>query len=60
VPLVTIALLALIGATWVLVRGAGLDPRKLAASVCNFGLVAGEITRKAPIGTAGSSPGPSW
>jgi membrane associated rhomboid family serine protease len=52
VPLVTIALLALIGATWVLVQGADLDPRRLAASVCNFGLVAGEITRRAPLGTA--------
>ena len=52
VPLVTIALLALIGASWVLVQGAGLDPRTLAASVCDLGLVAGEITRAAPIGTA--------
>ena len=51
-PVVTPALLLLIGATWLLVQGAGFDPQMLAASVCNLGLVAGEITRMAPIGTA--------
>ena len=43
-PLVTIALLVAMGAVWVLVQGAGLSPTLLAASVCNLGLVAGEIT----------------
>jgi membrane associated rhomboid family serine protease len=51
-PLVTAALLLLIGATWLLVQGAGFNPQTLAASVCNFGLVAGEITRAAAVGTA--------
>lgn len=51
IPLVTIALLLLIGATWVWVQGAGLDVRMLAASVCNLGMVAGEITHLAPVGT---------
>jgi membrane associated rhomboid family serine protease len=51
-PIVTIALLAIIGAVWVLLQGADFDPRLLAASVCNFGLVAGEITRLAPVGTS--------
>jgi len=51
-PIVTIALLLLIGAIWVFVQGAGLDTRTLAASVCNLGLIAGEITRMAPVGTA--------
>jgi membrane associated rhomboid family serine protease len=51
-PVVTIALLLLIGATWVLVQGAGLDTRTLVASVCNLGLIAGEVTRMAPVGTA--------
>jgi membrane associated rhomboid family serine protease len=51
-PIATIALLLLIGGAWVFVQGAGLDPRTLAASVCNLGLIAGEITRMAPVGTA--------
>jgi membrane associated rhomboid family serine protease len=49
-PVVTAALLVLIVAAWVLVQGAGLDFRTLAASVCNFGLVAGELTGAAPLG----------
>lgn len=51
-PVVTIALLVLIGAVWLLVQGAGLDVKALAASVCNLGLVAGELTRLTPVGTA--------
>lgn len=52
VPVVTIALLAIIGAVWVLVQGADFDVRLLAASVCNYGLVAGEVTGRAALGTA--------
>lgn len=51
-PVVTIGLLVLIGAAWVFVQAAGLDQQVLAASVCNLGLVAGEITHRAPVGTA--------
>ncbi len=51
-PLVTWALLAAIAAAWVWVQGAGLDAPVLAASVCDLGLVAAELTRAAPIGTA--------
>jgi membrane associated rhomboid family serine protease len=36
---------------WVLFQGAGFDERRLAASVCNLGLVAGELTRQARVGT---------
>lgn len=50
-PIVTVVLLALIGGVWVLAQGAGLDARTLAVSVCNFGLVAGELTGHAPLGT---------
>jgi len=50
-PVVTAALLTLIGAAWWLVQGAGFDVQALAASVCNFGLVAGEITGAAPPGS---------
>ena len=52
IPVVTIALLVAIGAVWIFVQGAGFDDAVLAASVCNLGLVAGEITRFAAIGTA--------
>jgi membrane associated rhomboid family serine protease len=37
-------------AVWVLVQGAGGDPVRLATTVCNFGMVPGELTRTAPVG----------
>jgi membrane associated rhomboid family serine protease len=37
-------------AVWILVQGAGLDPQHLAATVCNFGMVPGELTHLAPLG----------
>ena len=43
-PLVTIALLVVMGLVWVLIQGAGLSSTVLAASVCNLGLVPGELT----------------
>lgn len=51
IPVVTIALLVLIGAVWIFVQGAGFDPAMLAASVCKLGLIPGEITRTAAVGT---------
>ncbi len=51
-PIVTVLILVAIGATWLLVQGAGLDPIRLSASVCNLGLVPGELTGRAPLGTA--------
>ena len=51
-PLVTIALLVAMGLVWVLIQGAGLSQTVLAASVCNLGLVPGELTGRAPIGEA--------
>jgi len=50
-PIVTTALLVAIGAVWLLFQGGGFDEHALAASVCNLGLVAGELTRQARIGT---------
>src|SRR3954466_11148274 len=38
--------------TWIFVQGAGFDQQALAASVCNLGLVPGEITHMAHVGTA--------
>jgi membrane associated rhomboid family serine protease len=51
-PLMTVLLLVVIGAVWVLVQNAGLNPQALAASVCNLGLVPGELTGRAPLGQA--------
>lgn len=51
-PIVTVALLISLAAAWVLIQGAGFSPNVLAASVCNLGLVPGEITHQAPLGSA--------
>jgi membrane associated rhomboid family serine protease len=51
-PVMTILLLLALGAVWVFVQKAGLDPRVLAATVCNLGLVPGELTHRAPLGQA--------
>lgn len=51
-PLVTLLLLGSLLAVWVFVQGAGFRVFTLMASVCNLGLVPGELTRQAPVGTA--------
>jgi len=51
-PVMTYAIIAAVLATWVLVQGAGFDQNVLAASVCNLGMVPGEVTRTAAIGTS--------
>ena len=51
-PLVTVLLLAALGAVWIFVQGAGFDQAHLSATVCNWGLVPGEITGRAAVGTA--------
>jgi membrane associated rhomboid family serine protease len=48
----TYLIIAAIGASWVFLQGAGLDPQVLAVSVCNLGMVPGELTRQAALGTA--------
>ena len=50
-PILTFALIGANAAAWVLVQGAG-SPQALAASVCNLGLIAGELTQSIPPGTA--------
>lgn len=57
VPVATIFVLVTMLASWVLVQGAGLDEELLATSVCNLGLVPGELTRLASLG-AGVPIGP--
>ena len=51
-PLVTVVLLVAIGAVWIFVQHAGLDPMQLSAMMCNFGLVPGELTGQAHVGLA--------
>jgi membrane associated rhomboid family serine protease len=51
-PIVTIALLAALAAVWVFVQGAGFDAAAIARSVCNLGLVPGELTGRSPLGTS--------
>lgn len=51
-PIATYALIGTIVAVWVLVQGAGLDQNALAVSVCNLGMVPGELTGQSPLGTA--------
>jgi membrane associated rhomboid family serine protease len=50
-PIVTYLLLATLLAVWIVVQGGGFDARTLAATVCNLGLVPGELTREAALGT---------
>ena len=52
VPVMTYLLIAIMVAVWVLVQGAGLDQQTLAASVCNLGMVPGELTGQSPLGTS--------
>lgn len=49
-PWMTIGILAVTFGMWILVQGAGLSELELAASVCNLGLVPGELTGRAPVG----------
>jgi membrane associated rhomboid family serine protease len=51
-PYVTYALLAAIVLVWLAGQGAGLDLVAVATSVCNYGLVPGELTGRAPLGQA--------
>ena len=51
-PITTVLILVAMFTVWILVQGAGLDQRALATSVCNLGLVPGELSRLAPLGTS--------
>jgi membrane associated rhomboid family serine protease len=48
-PVVTFALIAANALVWLVVQGAGMSDA-LAASVCNFGLIPGELTLQARVG----------
>jgi membrane associated rhomboid family serine protease len=51
-PVMTYLILAAMFGVWLVVQRAGLDPQALAASVCNLGMVPGELTHQAPLGQA--------
>jgi membrane associated rhomboid family serine protease len=51
-PYATVALLIAMFAVWVFVQGAGFSERDVAFSVCNLGMVPGELTGRAPLGLA--------
>jgi membrane associated rhomboid family serine protease len=51
-PVMTYVLIAIIVGVWVLVQGAGLDQQALAVSICNLGMVPGEVSRQAALGTS--------
>jgi membrane associated rhomboid family serine protease len=50
-PLVTLALLLVLVAVWVLVQGAGLDFRTFTSSLCEYGLIPGRLTGRLAAGT---------
>jgi len=50
-PIVTYLLLATLLAVWLLAQGAGFDERALATSICDLGLVPGELTGVAKVGS---------
>lgn len=50
-PVMTYLILGAMAAVWIFVQGGGFDPRLLATSICNLGMVPGEITHQAPLGT---------
>jgi membrane associated rhomboid family serine protease len=45
-------LIAVTIASWVWIQSAGFDPIRLATTVCDLGMVPGEITHRAPLGLA--------
>ena len=49
-PYVTYALLGSIVLVWLAAQGAGFDHVALATTVCNYGLVPGELSGRAPVG----------
>ena len=49
-PIATYLIIVAIVGAWVFVQGAGLNMEALASSICNLGMVPGEITGQAPLG----------
>ena len=51
-PWMTYFLIGVNVAVWVVVQGAGVNGQALAKTVCNLGMVPGELTHMAPVGTS--------
>ncbi len=51
-PIMTWLILGAMFAVWFAVQGGGMDPLRLVTSVCNYGMVPGELTHRAPLGFA--------
>jgi membrane associated rhomboid family serine protease len=51
-PIMTWLILGAMFAVWFTVQGGGLNPVSLASSVCNWGMVPGELTHRARLGLA--------
>jgi membrane associated rhomboid family serine protease len=49
-PIMTWLILGVMFAVWVLVQGGGMNDVQLVRSVCNYGMVPGELTHRAPLG----------
>lgn len=49
-PIMTWLILGAMFAVWLIVQHGGFDPDVLARTVCNFGMVPGELTHRAPVG----------
>lgn len=49
-PIMTWLLLGAMFAVWLVVQGGGMNSEALAKSVCNLGMVPGELTHRAPLG----------
>jgi membrane associated rhomboid family serine protease len=49
-PIMTWLILGAMFAVWLVVQGGGVDPQRLATSVCNLGMLPGELTHRAPVG----------
>jgi len=52
VPWMTWLIIGVTVAVWMVVQGAGTNPEVLGASICNLGMVPGEITHQAAVGVA--------
>lgn len=50
-PVMTLALLGAMAIVWLFVQGGGFDERNLVFSICNLGLVPGELSGAAPVGS---------
>jgi len=51
-PAVTVGLIIVNTVVWLLVQGGGVSPEQLVRSVCELGLIPGEVLRSVPPGTA--------